>query len=349
MIKSIANRNVSIIIPCYNVEAWIDRCIQSIINQTVDIDCFEIICVDDCSTDSTIAHLYEWEKKFPDNFIIVECEVNGRQGRARNIGLQYASGEWIGFIDADDWIEPDYFECMLQVTEKEDCDLVCCGYDRDYAKELSSFAEGDNGYKYSCVEVKNDDIRREIIISAPLKYCAWAKIIKKEMLVNNDIYFPANITYEDAVWGSLLHLYFDKAAIVEKKLYHYFVNDNSTILRLDSFHHFDSITSQTILWGEYEKRGMLKRYREELELEHIYSACLPALKASILRYTIPNYNMYLLIRTIMKDRIGNYAENSYVKKGLLSEVHLLLMKSIDLELTRNEYLELAKNIKRIGL
>lgn len=343
------DKKVSIIIPCYNVASWIDRCLQSIINQTLGIENYEIICVDDCSTDNTLEHLYEWERRYPDNFIIVKCETNGRQGRARNIGLQYSSAEWIGYIDSDDWIEPDYFECMLKEADENNLDLVCCGYDRDYSKELSYFENNDNKNSVAYIFIEKDDDRRQIIISAPLKYCAWAKIVRKKLLVENEIFFPENVTYEDAIWGSLLHIYFNKASIIDKKLYHYFVNDNSTILRSNSYHHFDSITSQTILWGEYDRRGLFDKYREELEIEHIYSACLPALKASIYRFDVPNYNMYLLTRVIMKKRVGNYSENSYVKNGILSEIHSLLMKSIDFELCRDDYMTLADKVKKVGL
>lgn len=84
---------ISIIIPCYNVEQWIDRCLSSIAEQTYPIENIEMICVNDCSTDNTLYKLLEWEKRYPDNIVIVECEVNGRQSKARNIGLQYATAE----------------------------------------------------------------------------------------------------------------------------------------------------------------------------------------------------------------------------------------------------------------
>ena len=99
---------ISIIIPCYNVAEYIDRCLNSIISQTIGLEALEIICIDDASTDNTWQKLQQWEHSYPEQILLVHCDNNARQGTARNIGLSYASSLWISFIDSDDWIEPDY-------------------------------------------------------------------------------------------------------------------------------------------------------------------------------------------------------------------------------------------------
>ncbi len=98
---------ISIIIPCYNVQSYIDRCFQSLLAQTIDFDRLEIILVDDCSTDATWEKLTAIEAAYPESVMIIHCDENGHQGTARNIGLTYASAPYIGFVDSDDWIEPD--------------------------------------------------------------------------------------------------------------------------------------------------------------------------------------------------------------------------------------------------
>ena len=95
-------KKISVIIPCYNVVRWIDRCMTSIAAQTMGIECLEIICIDDASSDGTWEHLQKWEQSFPEQIILIRQEVNRRQGAARNLGLQYASADWIAFVDADD-------------------------------------------------------------------------------------------------------------------------------------------------------------------------------------------------------------------------------------------------------
>ena len=81
-------KKISVIIPCYNVERWVDRCLTSIIRQTTGINELEIICIDDASTDNTWEHLQEWEQRYPENILLIRQEVNRRQGTARNIGLR---------------------------------------------------------------------------------------------------------------------------------------------------------------------------------------------------------------------------------------------------------------------
>ncbi len=339
---------VSVIIPCYNVENLIDRCLQSIVDQTVGMENIEIICVDDCSKDGTREKLLEWEKKYPENLCAVLCERNGRQGKARNIGLSYANGEWISFIDSDDWIEPDYLERMLDAAKDGDYEMVACGSKRDFSKELTYF-DGQKENRKTDILINSIDERRPILMNPPIEYGAWGKIIKKSFLLDNELYFPENLTYEDTVWGSLFHLYLNRACVLEDKLYHYFVNENSTVLTKNLNHHLDLLTTQTILWKEYEARGFLDIYREELEIEHIYSAYLAAIKACILRYDVPDYNFYLLTRELMKDRIGNYKENKYVRTGRLSELHLLMLSALDNALSKDEFLQFAENIKKIGI
>lgn len=95
---------ISVIIPYHNVEQYIDRTLSSLSSQTIGVENLEIICVDDASTDNIWEHLLAWEQKYPENILLVQCEENGRQGRARNIGLSHATDEWIAFIDSDDWM-----------------------------------------------------------------------------------------------------------------------------------------------------------------------------------------------------------------------------------------------------
>lgn len=136
-------RKISVIIPCYNVAHYIDRCITSVIAQTIGMEQFEIICIDDASTDDTWSHLQRWETLFPNHVLLYRQEVNRRQGAARNIGLQCASGEWITFVDADDWLEPDYLEQLYAPTAQYACDVVCCGRIAD-TSEVLTYADEDN-------------------------------------------------------------------------------------------------------------------------------------------------------------------------------------------------------------
>lgn len=114
---------VSIIVPVYNVENYLSRCLNSLINQTLkDI---EIICVNDGSTDGSSAILEEFAQK--DSRIRIVNKENGGLSSARNEGLKYVTSDYVGFVDSDDWIEPDTYESALSAVQKTNADIVCWG------------------------------------------------------------------------------------------------------------------------------------------------------------------------------------------------------------------------------
>ena len=106
-------KKLSIVVPCYNVEKYIDRCVNSLVNQTLSHTEYEIILVDDASADDTWKHITDWEQRFPELIMAIHCDENGKMGKARNIGVSYASGEYIGYTDSDDWVEPDMYKTLL--------------------------------------------------------------------------------------------------------------------------------------------------------------------------------------------------------------------------------------------
>ena len=103
---------LSVIVPVYNMaaEGKLNYCLDSLVNQTIDD--YEIIAVDDCSTDNSLEILRTYEIKYPDKLKVIASSVNRKQGGAKNLGLEAAKGEWIGFIDSDDWIEPGSLNAM---------------------------------------------------------------------------------------------------------------------------------------------------------------------------------------------------------------------------------------------
>ena len=121
---------LSIIVPVYNMAAGdkLKHCMESLLRQTLPAGAYEIIAVDDCSTDDSLALLKAWEREYPDRLTVLSLPVNHHQGGAKNAGLAIAAGDWIGFIDADDWVTPDYYERLLTEAEKTGADMVACDY-----------------------------------------------------------------------------------------------------------------------------------------------------------------------------------------------------------------------------
>ena len=115
---------LSVIVPVYNMnhDNLLTFCLDSIINQTIED--YEIIAVDDASTDDSFSMLKTYEEKYPGKFKAYTYPDNRRQGGAKNEGLKHATGEWIGFVDSDDWIAPDFYEKLLKKAEETGADIV---------------------------------------------------------------------------------------------------------------------------------------------------------------------------------------------------------------------------------
>ena len=119
-----SEKKISVIVPCYNVSEFIDRCVKSLTEQTIGIENMECIFVDDASTDDTLEKLLAWERKFPESILVIPCRENHRQGAARNIGLCHATGQYIGFVDSDDYVDAEMYEKMYQKAIDFCCDVV---------------------------------------------------------------------------------------------------------------------------------------------------------------------------------------------------------------------------------
>ena len=352
---------VSVIIPCYNVEKYIDRCLDSLLAQTAGTGSMEIICLDDRSTDDTLVRLHDYEARYPGLVRVIELSENGRQGRARNIGLNEARCEWIAFVDSDDWVEPDYLEKMMAHTGQTDreFDVIECGYERDMSRELTYFAKdssGENGETPESAEsvthvitADTVDEHRLFVRNRSLTYAVYSKLIRREFLVSNRIFFPEGVAYEDIYWGGLINMYASHVCIIGDKLYHYFVNPDSTLLKAGAGYHTDMLTVQEQLWNEYIRRGLMDIYADEIELEFIYSCALAFWKIIALRFEEPPYNLYLLLCTFVQTHIPAIGTNPYVEQGVLPEMYALMLESLFNPLGREQFLAFAANIKKIGI
>lgn len=332
--------DISVIIPCYNVAPYIDRCMTTITSQTIGVDALEIICIDDASTDDTWEHLQMWESNYPDHIMLVRCNENSRQGTARNIGLQYASADWVAFIDSDDWVELDYFEKLYQITLQGECDVVSCQNERDFSTSMTFFENRGTGKENRFMLIDTIEKRKLFFNLQSAGFAAWGKIIRKSLLTDHNIYFPENLAYEDSYWGPLLHFYITRVYLVEEKLYHYFVNTASTVLQKNADYHTDWLTVQSMKWEEWEKRGFLNDYKEELEYDFLCTCYLGFLKIIFLRYTEPSFSLYQLVKEITTERVSDYRQNKYINEGL-PDFYRILLESLTLPLNRAQFKQLA--------
>ena len=245
-------KKLSVIVPCYNAENIIDRCLNSLVNQTLGLDKMEIILVNDASTDGTLDVLKSWEQKYPDSILLIDSQVNLKTGGARNLGIQYASGDYIGFVDNDDWVDATMYEKAYLAAQKHDCDVVGVLYAR----------EREDGYRYPFAMPEGQknipvDMTKPIPEGVSvLPGEIWSKIYRRSMVVDNDLYFPEGLSYPENYWSPLLQYYIKSYYVVDEILYHYIQYENSIILTGKRNDILDRLESEKKLLQEIKQRGL---------------------------------------------------------------------------------------------
>ena len=252
---------LSIIVPVYNMVSGgkLDFCIKSLLSQTIED--YEIIAIDDKSTDNSLEVLKNYEKEYPDKVKVIESPNNRRQGGAKNLGLRAATGEWIGFVDSDDWVAPDFYKKMLEKAGQTGADIVGCKYSLKYSQdfEIGNIIENN----YSKWEGKMDLAKyKDAILSAGSMVI---KIFKRSIFHDNGLWFPEYVFYEDNCTSALTMLYCNKFAYVDEPLYYYYQHGSSTVHHANINKSYDRMKTMEMLLGECYKRGFLEEYPDELE------------------------------------------------------------------------------------
>lgn len=179
----------------------------------------EIIAVDDCSTDKSKMMLESWVKRFPEKIQYVSTDTNSGAGGARNLGITYASGKYVGFMDCDDIIEPVMYEKLYESTQQDDSDLVDCGYyDEANEKIVSAYDERLTG--------KLDDEKKNFLITG-VGYMV-TKIFNREFLIRNSLKVRENVIYEDLDFLVKALLAAKNISSVQETLYQYKNNETSS-------------------------------------------------------------------------------------------------------------------------
>lgn len=321
---------ISVIIPCYNVELYISQCIESLVNQTIGLDNLELIFVNDASKDSTLDILLEYEKKYPENIMVINLKSNVKQGGARNIGIRYANAEYIGFVDSDDWVELNMYERMYRNVERDYSDIVRCGMIRNYANGGSN--------KIEIESIKNFHVEKSIIEGGDefpkLSGGVYTKIYRKSMILNNNIYFPEGMAYEDNYWGAIVALYAKSVKCLNENLYHYRENFESTTLKRNNIKLFDRLDIELMKINKYKELGIFDRFHDKFEMDFLHLYYMNTLYLLFSRFDKLPYFVFLEMKKNVKKYFPNYMNNELIRnqKNVMTE----FLRLIELDLTEEE-------------
>lgn len=211
----------SIIIPVYNgLSHDLPTCLDSIWNQPIDYGLYEVICIDDCSTDNTRSWLHEQLKKH-DNLYIIENEVNIRQGGARNKGVELARGKYIMFIDQDDYYHYDGVKSVYNVLQNSDLDILINDSAFEYKGKYSEKLQLNFGYKEVC-------LGEDFIYYNGWPVAPWRFVIRREYYISNNFAFEGKCRIEDIDWSLKILFYAKRVQYKGILLIHYIQGETST-------------------------------------------------------------------------------------------------------------------------
>lgn len=308
---------VSVIVPVYNVEKFIDKCLNSIVNQTLKE--IEIIVVNDGSPDNSQKIIDKYVKKYPEK-VQSFIKENGGQGSARNLGIEKAKGEYISFVDSDDFVEKDMYKKLYNKAKENNYDIVVCGnynVSEDYQnKNIDAFI---NNY--------NTDL--ENIFFG--KMAVWNKIYKRDILIKNKLEFKEKVWYEDLAFTLKAIMNSNTFAFIDEPLYDYLIREGSTMnnsnvqRNLEILDAFNDILS----YIQHNKKEEYFNKIEFLAIDHIYiSAIVRVLKAdsdkNIKKETIEKLINY------MNKNFPNYKSNKYI--NTLSKNRKIIYKLINIKM-----------------
>lgn len=307
---------LSIILPCYNVEKYISKSIQSVLNQTFTD--FELLVVIDGSPDNSKAIA----ETFSDERITIYEKPNGGLSDARNYGLERAKGEFVYFMDSDDWIEPDLAEKTVNVLEKQNLDLIIFGYIQENEDEEGNLISSKSVIPAKAVYYKkNKDLKLDHNIVGLLGY-AWNKVYRRSFLEKHNLKFEKGTSLvEDILFNTQVYSNTESLYFMEKAFYHYY---NRPVVTLIKQFHKDSFELKL------RRHDSLTRFFKNWNLDIINKQDLLGISiVSGIRYCIHNmfsfkndmsftekvaYIEDMLNHSVTKKEVGFYKPVSFTDK-----------------------------------
>ena len=323
---------ISIIIPCYNEENTVGSCVENIMGQTIGSDMLELVIVNDASTDNTWKVLLELERKYPDNVLVIDCEENGKQGKARNIGVSYSSGNYLMFADADDLMTPDAVEILYRKMKETGADIVECEHldfgdlDRERLapvlkgdKKVSDIFETQTVLEEGLYDMEDIWARKDYMRLWGERSCVWGLIINRDFYESAGLYFPEGVFMEECFFGELIMTECRKLYHLSDKLYLYYRNLKNGVthgenLKKNYMHkHF----SYALLVVELKKRGTFSTFVNELAYCYFHNVLLERtyyMKEAFDEFPMANY---IEMKNYMKSTFPDYLSAPFIDEDEL--------------------------------
>lgn len=313
---------ISIIIPVYNVEKYLERCLQSVINQTYQN--LEIIVVNDGTKDNSQQIIDRFKEQ--DSRILSLIKENGGLSDARNYGLDYVTGGYIFFLDSDDYLELNALELLYKRAVETKADLIV-GYHNRIFENKPSWLE--KNFKYQ--QYLNLDTPQSIFdhkeIMTKISNSAWGKLYKSELFLNTDIRYPKGLYYEDLATTFRILATGCKVIDIKENIYNYIVRAGSYMTNgnrniYDMFKIFDLVIKY------YKKNHIYNNFKEELDYLMIHHIGIGTLYRGVKSKNVSNLQIYRDCCRYMRKQKCSISKNKYIDSyHKLVKLYLLIYKT----------------------
>ena len=311
---------LSIIVPVYNMAAdgKLEYCLHSLVAQTITD--YEIIAVDDCSTDNSWEILQDYQKRYPEKFCAIHSDVNQKQGGAKNIGMAAAQGEWIGFIDSDDWITPDFYERLIGKGEETGADMVGCDYHMTGEHSMKVGQVVHNNRPEQTGALNKEKYRSLILDSGSLV----VKIYRRHIILDYPNRFPEHIFYEDNAIGNSWMLRATHFAYIPEPLYYYYQHDASTVHTITKKRCEDRMEAARVMIREAGQFGFLEEYYPEIESSFTTLFYVNTLFSYMAGVKKKEYGFVKALGREMRETFPGFMENKYYRERVHEEERRLI-------------------------
>ncbi len=311
---------LSIIVPVYNMTAGgkLAKCLDSLVNQQMTD--YEILAIDDKSTDDSLSMLRDYESRYPDKVRVIASPENRRQGGAKNLGLTAAKGEWLGFMDSDDWAAPDMYPKLLKKAEETGADVVGCNYliTEETGREEGTAVANNLPEQTGIL----DDRKYRALLIQPGSMVV--KVYKRALFMDHALRFPERIFYEDNAIGVFPMLYAKRFERVEECLYFYYQHSGSTVHTVSVDRCRDRISASRIYARECRERGFYEWFKPEIDYKVFELGYRNTLFSYLQSVQRPDFCFVAEMQKFLKETVPDFSENPYYRKYMDAENQKLI-------------------------
>ena len=306
---------LSIIVPVYNMSAdgKLEYCLNSLLNQTISD--YEVITVNDASTDNSWEILQQYQNQYPDKLVIHSLKENLRQGGAKNVGLSLSKGEFIGFVDSDDWVTKDCFEKLLKKAVETNADVVACDF--CYVYDHTDVPTK----RVACnLPEQVGELTHEKKVSLFMNPGALVtKIYKRELFFDAPFAFPEHMFYEDNATGIELLRRAKHFEYIPEAMYFYYQHNMSTVHVITMERCQDRLKAMRIMYRYAKENGYLDEFHEVLEYKFTNLFYQNTLFSYMQGSKKTNIGFVRSMGREMGQYFPNYQENPYYIKNVHPE------------------------------